>query len=78
MHSSRANISWNEAAAWCANVSGHLPFLRKYHYETASALYDRYEYLSAIGLMEITSGKIGFGDITFTGLSRKVCSHDIL
>ena len=72
LYSSRANISWNEAAAWCANVSGHLPFLRKYHYETDSALNDHYEYLSAFDETEITSGKIGFGDITFIGLSRKV------
>ena len=76
-YSSRANISWNEAAAWCANVSGHLPFLRKYHYGATSVLDDQFEYVSAIGPIDITSGKIGFGDITFIGLSRKVSRRHI-
>ena len=75
--SSRANMSWNEAAAQCANVSGHLPFLRKYHYESASASDDQYEYSLAIGHVELMSGKIGFGDITFIGLSRKVSGHSV-
>ena len=69
---SRIDVSWNEAAAQCENIGGHLPFFKRYAYEIIPQFNQRFEYIDALGPMEILSGRKGFGDITFIGLNRKV------
>ena len=67
----RMNLSWNEGAALCANLSAHLPFYKGYAYETFPHLEEAHGYMTAM-LMKIFTGKQKFGDITFVGLHRKV------
>ena len=68
----RVNISWNEAAAQCKGIGGHLPFMKRYLYESNSHDIDYGGYVGAMGIMAVATGEQGFGDMTFMGLVRQV------
>ena len=67
----RMNISWNEGAALCANMSTHLPFHKRYAYETFPHREEAHGYARTV-MMEIFLRQQRFGDITFVGFHRKV------
>ena len=70
----RVNVSWNEAAAQCEHINGHLPFFKTYSYDNFPHLNERLDYLNAMEMIQVVSGHQRLGDITFIGLDRKVCS----
>ena len=71
---SRRNLSWSETASLCERNGGHLPLYKQYHYKNLPQHVARQELATVVGLTNIISGHVGFGDITFIGLSKTVRS----
>ena len=61
----------------CEKNGGHLPLYKQYQYMTLSREVVFQELAIVFGLMNMMSGLIGFGDITFIGLSRAVRPNQI-